>query len=232
MTESQSRAILVIEDDRKIAELLADYLIAAGHAPTIAADGRAALTQLRALNPAAVLLDLNLPGMDGLEVCRAIRRLSDVPLIMVTARVDEVDRLVGLGSGADDYVCKPFSPREVVARINALIRRAEGRLVSGLPWRIDEAGLRVIWNGHNLALTPIEFRLLAMLLHVPGRVFPRAQLLDAVHADFRDVSDRAIDSHIKNIRRKLEEAGAASSCIVAVYGVGYRFDAPGPVGKG
>jgi len=226
VSDFPARTILVIEDDRKIAALLADYLTAAGHAPVCVGDGRIALTRLRELAPSCVVLDLNLPGLDGLEVCRAIRRQSDVPVIMVTARVDEIDRLVGLGGGADDYVCKPFSPREVVARINGLIRRAEGRLVAGNPWRVDEAGLRVIWGGVNLALTPIEFRLLATLLHLPGRVFARAQLLDAVHADFRDVSDRAIDSHIKNIRRKLEEAGAAGGCIAAVYGVGYRFDAP------
>jgi len=227
MSDTTPRTIMVVEDDRKIAALLADYLAAAGHAPVVIGDGRLAVARLRALAPAAILLDLNLPGLDGLEVCRAIRRQSNVPILMVTARVDEIDRIVGLEIGADDYVCKPFSPKEVVARIAALLRRAEGRLEGASLWRIDEAGLKLIWNGHNLALTPIEFRICATLFAAPGRAFQRGQLLDRAHDDFRDVSDRAIDSHIKNIRRKLEEAGAPPACISAVYGVGYRFDPPG-----
>lgn len=220
------RPILIVEDDAKIAALLRDYLAAADYAPEIAADGRAALARFRAAPPAAIVLDLSLPGLDGMELCRAIRAVSDVPIVMVTARVAEIERLAGLDTGADDYVCKPFSPKEVVARINALVRRAEGRLVTGQAWRIDQAGLRIVWAGHNLGLTPVEFRLLATLLRLPGRVFSRAQLLDTLHDDFRDVSDRAIDSHVKNIRRKLAEAGAPDGTLASVYGAGYRFDPP------
>ena len=168
-----------------------------------------------------------LPGVDGIEVCRSARRHSDVPILMLTARVEEVDRLLGLDTGADDYVTKPFSPREVAARIRALIRRSEGRLASEpVAWQVDDLGYRIAWLGQWLPLTPVEFRMLRLLIGSPGRVFSRAQLLDNAHADLRDVSDRAIDTHIKNIRRKLTAAEPACDCIASVYGVGYRFDAP------
>jgi two-component system response regulator BaeR len=144
---------------------------------------------------------------------------------MVTARVDEVDRLLGLDTGADDYVCKPFSPREVVARVQALLRRAEGRVTSAAkPWLIDDAALRIGWRGQWLPLTPLEFRMLRLLLSRPGQVFSRAQLLDMVHHDLRDVSDRAIDTHVKNLRRKIEAVEPGCDCISSVYGVGYRFE--------
>jgi two-component system response regulator BaeR len=168
-----------------------------------------------------------LPSIDGMSVCRAVRRFSDVPIIMVTARVDEIDRLLGLDIGADDYVCKPFSPREVVARARALLRRVEGRVATGpVVWQIDEAGHRISWRGGWLPLTPVEFRMLHLLLTCPGRVFSRAQLLDSVHQDLRDVSDRAIDSHVKNLRRKIQAVEPTFDNIVSVYGVGYRFDTP------
>jgi two-component system response regulator BaeR len=180
--------------------------------------------------PAAVLLDVMLPGLDGLEVCRAVRAFSDVPILINSARVEELDRLLGLELGADDYVCKPFSPRELVARVKALLRRAQGRLapVTLVPaaggFAVDEAGQRILWQEQALALTPVEFRLLRQLLQHPGRVFERAQLLDLIHEDFRDVSDRVVDSHIKNIRRKLAALDPAQECIASVYGVGYRLD--------
>jgi two-component system response regulator BaeR len=226
------RRIVVVEDDAKIAAVLRDYLLAEGHAPTLVHNGTQAVDVIRAQSPSAVLLDLMLPGLDGLQVCQAVRLFSDVPIIMLTARVDEIDRLLGLNTGADDYVCKPFSPREVVARVAAQIRRAEGRVAAAAgsapatPWQVDEAGQRISWRRQALALTPQEYRLLRLLLGAPGRVFSRAQLLDAMHADARDVSDRAIDSHVKNLRRKLLAADAAADCIASVYGVGYRFEAP------
>ena len=145
----------------------------------------------------------------------------------MTARIDELDRLLGLNSGADDYVCKPFSPREVMARVQALLRRAEGRVTrSASLWTLDDAGLRIAWCGQWLSLTPLEFRMLRQLLSQPGRVFSRSQLLESAHGDLRDVSDRAIDTHVKNLRRKLQAVCAEDDCIASVYGVGYRFDAP------
>jgi two-component system response regulator BaeR len=222
-----ARTILIVEDDAKIADMMANYLHMHGFLTELCADGQAALQGLRSREPALVLLDLMLPGLDGLAVCKALRAFSAVPVIMVTARVDEIDRLLGLDTGADDYICKPFSPRELVARIKALLRRSEGALVkSGKPtdFVVNEARQQIEWRGQPLPLTPLEFRLLRRLLSRPGHVFVRARLLDSVHEDLRDVSDRAIDSHIKNLRRKLEQAGAVEAGISSVYGVGYRFD--------
>ena len=222
-----ARTVLVVEDDLKIAQILLDYLHQDGFEATSFADGLLALQQIEQTKPSLVILDLMLPGLDGIGVCRAARRFSDVPILMLTARVDEVDRLIGLDTGADDYVCKPFSPREVMARVRALVRRAEGHVAGReSAWAVDEEGQRISWRGHWLPLTPVELRMLRLLLTRPGRVFSRAQLLDSVHADFRDVSDRAIDSHIKNLRRKIQMIEADSDCIASVYGVGYRFDAP------
>jgi two-component system response regulator BaeR len=221
------RLVLVVEDDPKIAQVLVDYLASDGFAAESVGDGRVALKRIGDARPAAVILDLMLPGLDGLEVCRAVRRFSDVPILMVTARVDEVDRLLGLDTGADDYVCKPFSPKEVIARVRALLRRAEGR-VSQAPraWAVDEAGHRIAWRGQWLPLTPLEYRMLRLLVDRPGRVYSRAQLLDTLHSDLRDVSDRAIDSHVKNLRRKIQAVEPGAECIESVYGVGYRFDPP------
>ena len=229
---NKPRFVLVVEDEVKLASLLCDYLRAAGFEPRVASDGPTALALFANLAPAVVLLDLNLPGLDGIEVCQALRRDSTVPILMLTARADEIDRIVGLEMGADDYLCKPYSPREVVARVRALLRRSEGRLNgAGLAARaavggffLDDAGQRAWWGEHSLPLTPIEWRLLRTLLQQPGRVFARAQLLDAIHADFRDVSDRAVDSHVKNLRRKLQAVLPAPECIATVYGVGYRLD--------
>jgi two-component system, OmpR family, response regulator BaeR len=221
------RRVLVVEDDAKIAQLLVDYLRNEGFEASAVADGQLALDQIKAAPPALVILDLMLPGLDGISVCRAVRKFSDVPILMLTARVDEVDRMLGLDTGADDYVCKPFSPREVMARVRALIRRADGRtIVSELPWVMDEGGMRISWRNQWLPLTPLEFRMLRLLLSQSGRVFSRVQLLDCAHADMRDVSDRAIDSHIKNVRRKIQAVEPGCDCIASVYGVGYRFEMP------
>ena len=222
-----ARRILVVEDDARIAQLLLDYLRNDGHQAQALADGAMALSEIRQAPPDLLILDLMLPGLDGVSLCRAVRCFSDLPILMVTARVDEVDRLLGLDTGADDYVCKPFSPREVMARVKALLRRAEGRVATmQRPWTVDDQGLRIAWRDRWLSLTPLEFRMLRLLLSRPGRVFSRAQLLDSVHSDIRDVSDRAIDTHVKNLRRKVQAVDPGADCIASVYGVGYRFDQP------
>ena len=227
MTPAETRHVLVVEDDPKIAQLLVDYLLADGMAARQVSDGVQAVRSAREAPPAVILLDLMLPGLDGIGVCRAVRQFSDVPIIMVTARVDEVDRLLGLDTGADDYVCKPFSPKEVMARVRAQLRRAQGGLrANAVPWQIDEEALRIAWRGQWLPLTPLEFRMLRLMLARPGRVFSRAALLDGVHDDLRDVSDRAIDSHVKNLRRKIQSVEPGCDCIASVYGVGYRVDLP------
>jgi two-component system response regulator BaeR len=227
--------ILVVEDDAKIADMLTNYLHMHGFETTVCGNGLDAVLLVRAISPALVVLDLMLPGQDGIAVCAQLRTFCAVPIIMVTARVDEIDRLLGLETGADDYVCKPFSPREVVARIQALLRRAQGSLSaqaapsepakpSPAALVADDATLSIRWNGQLLPLTPVEFRLLRLLMSRPSHVFSRARLLDHVHHDLRDVSDRAIDSHIKNLRRKLDAAGAVGHNVASVYGVGYRFE--------
>jgi two-component system response regulator BaeR len=168
-----------------------------------------------------------LPGLDGVGVCQAVRRFSDVPILMLTARIDEVDRLLGLDTGADDYVCKPFAPREVIARIRALLRRAQGQVkTSSKPWVIDEASFRISWLGQWLPLTRIEFMMFRLLLSRPGRVYSRDQLLTSGHDSQRDISDRAIDTHIKNLRKKVQTVDPNCDCIASVYGLGYRFDMP------
>jgi two-component system response regulator BaeR len=230
-----ARQILVVEDDARIADMLTNYLHLHGFATTVCGNGLDAVQQVRTMAPALVLLDLMLPGQSGMDACQQIRAFSGVPIIMVTARVDEIDRLLGLETGADDYVCKPFSPREVVARIKALLRRADGALAlpggalnaqpaqqTGL-W-VNKDCQSIYWEQSPVPLTPVEFRLLALLMSRPGMVFSRAKMLDQMHQDLRDVSDRAIDSHIKNVRRKLLAAGAVGYGVASVYGVGYRFD--------
>ena len=223
---ARERTVLIVEDDAKIADMLANYLHMHGFLTELCGDGRDALRRLRSSEPALVLLDLMLPGLDGLAVCSALREFSSVPVIMVTARIDEIDRLLGLDTGADDYICKPFSPRELVARVKALLRRSEGALTrAGQPagLSVNDGRQQIEWLGQPLPLTPVEFRLLRLLLSRPGHIFVRSRLLDSVHEDLRDVSDRAIDSHIKNLRRKLDQAGVADVGISSVYGVGYRF---------
>ena len=224
-----SAHVLVVEDDPRIAQLLLDYLRNEGLQASTVADGAQALADIRRTRPDLVILDVMLPGLDGVGVCRAVRQFSDVPILMVTARVDEIDRLLGLQTGADDYVCKPFSPREVMARVQALLRRAQGRLLSAPApalWRIEAETMRIAWRGQVLPLTPVEFRMLSLLLSRPGRVYSREQLLSHAHGDTRDVSDRTIDTHIKNLRKKIQQVDAQTDCLTSVYGVGYRFDQP------
>lgn len=217
--------VLIVEDEPKLAALLADYLRAAGYASEILIDGNAVAATVRANPPALVLLDLMLPGKDGLEVCRELRSFSDVPIIMVTARVEEIDRLLGLELGADDYICKPFSPREVVARVKAILRRIEcSSSASATGLVIDEASYRATLDGQPLELTPVEFRLLKTLADMPGRVYTRDQMLDKLYDDHRVVTDRTVDSHVKNLRRKLEQVRPEQDLIRSIYGVGYRLE--------
>lgn len=228
MNTSAASRVLVVEDDQKISDLLLIYLRAEGYEATPAYDGRDAVAQIAQRAPDVVVLDWMLPGLDGIGVCKAVRAFSDVPILMLTARVDELDRLLGLDTGADDYVCKPFAPREVVARVRALLRRAGGRVITlPQPWLVEDASFRISWLGQWLPLTRIEFMVFRTLLARPGRVFSRAQLLSSVHESQRDISDRAIDTHVKNLRKKVQAVDPGSDCIASVYGLGYRFDLPG-----
>lgn len=228
--------VLVVEDEPKLAALLADYLRAAGHEPECVSDGREVIPAWTARRHDLILLDLMLPGIDGLTLCRTLRGMSSVPILMLTARADESDRLAGLETGADDYIAKnPFSPREVMARVKAALRRGRAHerataaavaafAAGSEALFIDEAGWTASWRGEPLDLTPIEFRLLHILATQPGRVYARTQLLDLLHVDGREVTERAVDSHIKNLRRKLERAGAGTDRIRSIYGIGYRFE--------
>ena len=221
-------AILIVEDEPALASLVADYIAAAGWAPRVIADGAEALAAIRAAPPTLVVLDLMLPGLDGLSVCRAVRAFSDVPIIMVTAQVQEIDRLLGLDSGADDYVCKPFSPRELVARIRVQLRRLAPRDATPPLVTLDEAARHARVRGQALALTPTEFELLAALLRRPGVVFSRAQLLDIARGEALETGDRTVDSHVKNLRRKIASLAPDVEIIHSVYGVGYRLEFPSP----
>jgi two-component system response regulator BaeR len=223
--------LFIVEDEPELAALVADYAQAAGYRATVFGDGALALEAIRRQAPALVVLDLMLPGLDGLSLCREVRAFSDLPIVMVTARVEEIDRLLGLELGADDYLCKPFSPRELIARIKAILRRtgqASAPVVRAA--EIDEAARRIRIHGRPLELTPTEYGILAALARRPGQVFSRARLLDAArenNASFGanlDVADRAIDSHIKNLRRKLDAALPGVEAIHSIYGLGYRFD--------
>jgi DNA-binding response OmpR family regulator len=224
------KMILVVDDESKIVDLARDYLEHAGFSVLTAADGPAALAAVHRERPDLVVLDLGLPGLDGLDVTRSIRRDSNLPVIMLTARDDELDKLLGLELGADDYLTKPFSPRELVARVRAVLRRADSAAVPGTDQviRVGELSLdlprmRAELAGRTIELTPTEFALLAALARQPGRIFTRSQLLDAVHGIAFESYERAIDTHIKNIRRKLEPDPRRPAIVLTVYGVGYRL---------
>ncbi len=225
-----NETILVVDDEPQIVKQARDYLAQGGFRVVSAGDGTTALAQARAERPDLIVLDLNLPGMDGLDVCRALRRESAVPIIMLTARVDETDRLIGLELGADDYIPKPFSPRELVARVRAVLRRAQGGVQTSGLLRVGD--LEINLNGHSVAragaplhLTYTEFNLLATLAQYPGQTFSRAQLLDRLHGLSVDTGfDRSVDAHIKNLRRKLEPDPADPLYVLTVYGVGYKFN--------
>jgi two-component system response regulator BaeR len=218
--------ILIAEDEPKLAALLADYLRAAGYETHWVADGNAVLPALREKNPELLLLDLMLPGRDGLDICRELRTFSKLPVIMVTARVEEIDRLLGLELGADDYICKPFSPREVVARVKTVLRRAQPEVANATdngPLQIDEARYSATLDGQELELTPVEFRLLKAMVAARGAILSREKLLDHLYEDHRVVNDRTVDTHVKNLRRKLEKVRSDDDVIRSIYGVGYRL---------
>jgi two-component system response regulator BaeR len=220
--------VLIVEDEEKIASLLRDYLQDSGFRTHWLGDGGPAVAWIRDNRPDMVLLDVMLPGKDGLSICREVREFSQVPIIMVTARVEELDRLLGLDFGADDYVCKPFSAREVVARVKAILRRAnhtsneDAADYRGL--RIEESSFEATVGGQPLDLTPVEFRLLVLLGKRPGRVYSRDHLIEHIYVDGRVVSDRTVDSHVKNLRKKLVVATGEEDWIRSIYGVGYRLD--------
>jgi two-component system alkaline phosphatase synthesis response regulator PhoP len=223
-----NEVILVVDDEPKIVKQARDYLEKGGFRVVTAGDGKTALAQARHERPDLIVLDLNLPEMDGLDVCRALRRESDVPIIMLTARVDETDRLIGLELGADDYITKPFSPRELVARVRAVLRRVRGGvhqpgLVRVGDLEIDLHGHRVTRTGEPIHLTRSEFNLLAVLAQHPGQTFSRAQLLDRLHGVAYDGYDRSVDAHVKNLRHKLEPDPGEPCYVLTVYGVGYKF---------
>ena len=220
--------ILVVEDEMEIARVVRDYLSRAGFEVIVVGDADSALASVRSTRPDLLVLDLGLPGRDGLDVAREVRRRSETPIVMLTARGDEADRIVGLELGADDYVVKPFSPKELVARVRAVLRRASatGRgeeVVRVADVAIDTAKMRVTAGDRAVELTPTEFQLLLALARQPGRVFTRSQLLDAVHGVAIESYERAIDAHVKNIRRKLEPDPRAPRYVQTVHGVGYRF---------
>jgi len=223
-----NETILVVDDEPKIVKQARDYLERGGFRVIEAGDGKTALVRARSERPDLVVLDLNLPEMDGLDVCRALRRESDVPVIMLTARVEETDRLIGLELGADDYITKPFSPRELVARVRAVLRRVHGGvhqpgIVRAGDLEIDLEGHRVTRAGETIRLTRTEFNVLATLAQHPGQTLTRAQLLDRLHGVVYDGFDRSVDAHIKNLRRKLEPDAAEPRYVLTVYGVGYKF---------
>ena len=222
------KTILVVEDEMKIARLVRDYLRHAGFEVIVTGDGESALASARGSRPDLVVLDLGLPGRDGLDVTRELRRSSNVPIVVLTARGDEADRIVGLELGADDYVVKPFSPKELVARVRAVLRRtatasAGPEVLRAAGVEVDVLRMRVSVEGRSVDLTPTEFHLLTALNREPGRVFTRAQLLDAVHGVAVESYERAIDAHVKNIRRKIEPAPGKPRYLLTVHGVGYRF---------
>jgi two-component system alkaline phosphatase synthesis response regulator PhoP len=222
------KTILVVDDEPKIVELARDYLEHAGFAVVSASDGPEALARARGDQPDLIVLDLGLPRVDGLDVARALRRDSNVPIVILSGRSDESDKLVGLELGADDYVTKPFSPKELVARVRAVLRRTErpvdrGDIVRAADVTLDVPRMRVRAGDRAIDLTPTEFQLLAALAREPGRVFTRSQLLDAVHGVAFESYERAIDAHVKNIRRKLELDPSEPMYVQTVHGVGYRF---------
>ncbi|NKN34430.1 response regulator [Marichromatium bheemlicum] len=221
--------ILIVEDEQRLAGLVTDYLHASGYRSAHLAEGTTVLDWIRDHCPALVLLDLMLPGRDGLSLCREIRAESQVPIIITTARVEEIDRLLGLELGADDYVCKPYSPRELVARVKAVLRRQRSDTTLSQPQpsgalTLDPTRLRVRSDTTEIELTAVEFALLETLYRTPGRIYSREQLMEHIYRDRRVVSDRTIDSHVKKLRRKLAELHPERELIHAVYGVGYRYE--------
>lgn len=220
--------ILIVEDETDLATVVDKYLKAADFNTHIIGNGLNVVDWVKSHHPTIILLDLMLPGKDGLSLCREIRNFSDVPIIMMTARVEEVDRLIGLESGADDYVCKPFSVRELVARIKVIIRRL-GLSTDSKPTTlvVDKEKQLIQFNGKQLELTAVEFNLFHLMHSHPGRIYSRQQIIDQVYSDYRVISDRTVDSHIRNLRKKLAALAGEDELIHTIYSVGYKFEPPG-----
>jgi two-component system, OmpR family, response regulator BaeR len=217
--------ILIVEDEPKLATLLEDYMKASGFEAYLLANGSEVVTWVREHKPGLILLDLMLPGRDGMDICKEIRSFSHIPIIMITARVEEIDRVIGLELGADDYICKPFSPREVVARVKAVLRRtSDGQTMQEKGLILDQHRYRATLHGHELELTAIEFKLLQFLVEHPGRIYERNQIMDNIYQDDRFVSDRTVDSHIKKLRKKIKAVDPEAELIHSVYSVGYKFE--------
>lgn len=217
--------ILIAEDDDKISSVLTDYLRCAGFIPHCLNDGREVVPWVKKHSPDLILLDIMLPGYNGFDICNIIRSFSSAPIIMITARTDEADRLMGLGLGADDYVCKPFSSSEVVARVKAVLRRVKGQSdIARSALIMNEEFYSASLFGHKLILTPVEFKLLHILSAHPGRVYSRSQLLDMIFPGEHFVCDRTIDNHVKNLRKKLLAVSPDQPIIYSIYGVGYKFE--------
>ena len=220
--------ILIVEDETKLAKLQADYLHAAGFTTHCLNHGALVLPWIKANHTDLILLDLMLPGCDGLDICRELRNYCLVPIIIITARIEEIDRLLGLELGADDYICKPFSPREMVARVKTVLRRLQTQpadvQMGGSKIKLDPGSFRVLIDGRELELTAVEFKLLQVMYLQPGRIFSRSKLMDLIYLDQRIVSDRTIDSHVKKLRKKLAELAPELELIQSVYGAGYRYD--------
>lgn len=220
------QTILVVEDEDKIAQILLDYLHSNGFKTMHLSEGDAVEPWLNTHSADLILLDVMLPGKDGLQVCQAVRTFSQIPIIMVTAKVEEIDRILGLELGADDYICKPFSPREVIARVKAQLRRLHfnGEAQNVVDWRLDETRYKVHYKEKSTSLSTVEFAILKHLMATPGRIYSRSQLIESIYPDNRIVSDRTVDSHIKKLRHKLAETLTEQEVIYSVYGVGYKFE--------
>ncbi|MDP1993327.1 MAG: response regulator [Syntrophales bacterium] len=217
--------ILIVEDEPKLATLLDDYMKASGFEVYLLANGSEVVTWVREHKPRLILLDLMLPGRDGMDICKEIRSFSHIPIIMITARVEEIDRVIGLELGADDYICKPFSPREVVARVKAVLRRtSDGQTMQEKGLVLDQHRYRATLHGRELELTAIEFKLLQFLVDHPGRIYERNQIMENIYQDDRFVSDRTVDSHIKKLRKKIKAIDTEAEFIHSVYSVGYKFE--------
>ncbi|WP_158967972.1 response regulator [Paraglaciecola sp. L3A3] len=218
-----SNLILIVEDEIKLASLLADYFSLTEYSPHMIHHGDDVIPWVKENNPSAILLDIMLPGKNGIDLCKEIRQFSNVPILMVTAKVEEIDRLLGLELGADDYICKPFSPREVVARVKAVLRRTQTIETVSDNLQLDENRLVVSFHQQECSLTSVEFQLLKRLAEQPERIFSRDQLMDNMYSDHRIVNNRTIDSHIKKLRKKLIEISDGKDWIQSVYGAGYRL---------
>lgn len=219
--------VLIVEDEKKLADILIAYLNKEQFRVTHFESGNGVSDWIKNNQPNIILLDLMLPDVNGKDLCKEIRQFSTVPIIMVTAMIDEIDRLIGLELGADDYVCKPFSPKEVVARVKAVLRRSEGDFNQGEiydAFEVNDETYSIKLHGDRLDLTPVEFRLLKMFIQSPGRVFNRDQILDNIFEDGRIVLDRTVDTHVKNLRHKLKTASPEHDYVRSVYGIGYSFE--------